>query len=209
MTIAVLLAGLALCAAQDSAASDAAECRTPAAVNWREAATADDRTRIRTGRDSWTAALDTVRARGGSAAVASEGALLEPDRALGSDPVPPAGDYRCRTIKLGIRDDSRAPVAVQPALPCRIAADGGLLRLTQAEGAQRVNGLLYPDTTSRGVFLGTLALTDEPTPLRYGQDRMRDMAGTVERVAARRWRIVLPQPAFESTLDVIEVTPAG
>ncbi|MBN2973778.1 DUF4893 domain-containing protein [Roseomonas aeriglobus] len=213
---AFLTAALAACtpvqdgaSAQTGATAPATECRLPSGANWREVATPDDRTRLRTWRDAWTAALDTIRARGGLAAVTGEGALLEPDRALGTDPMPPAGDYRCRTIKLGVRDETRAPVAPQAALPCRIARDGDVLRLTQGEGPQRVNGTLYPDTAVRGVFLGTLALTDEPTPLAYGSDSMRDMAGLVERVADGKWRIVLPRPALESTLDVIEVTPAG
>jgi hypothetical protein len=34
------------------------------------------------------------------------------------------------------------------------------------------------------------------------------MAGLVERIGARRWRLVLPYPRFESTLDVIEIVPA-
>lgn len=206
--LALIAATVAACTVQQGgSAAPAAECRAPGEVDWRRAATPADRTRIRTGRDAWAEALEAARARGGAAAVTGEGPLLEPDRALGTAPLPPAGAYRCRTIKLGLRDESRPPVAAQPALPCRIVRDGALLRLSQAEGQQRVNGALYPDTPARGVFLGTLALTDESFPLRYGQDRARDLAGTVERVADRRWRIVLPRPAFESTLDVIEVTP--
>lgn len=213
--LAFLTAMLAACtpaqdgAAQSGATAPATECRLPSGANWREAATPDDRTRLRTWRNAWTAALDTIRAREGMAAVSAEGPLLEPDRALATDPLPPEGDYRCRTIKLGVRDDTRAPVSTLPAQPCRMTRDGDVLRLTQTQGPQRVNGTVYPDTAARGVFLGTLSLTDEPTPLGYGEDSVRDMAGLVERVAERKWRIVLPRPALESTLDVIEVTPAG
>jgi hypothetical protein len=35
------------------------------------------------------------------------------------------------------------------------------------------------------------------------------MTGLVERIGARRWRLVLPAPHFESGLDVVELTPAG
>lgn len=191
-----------------SAGTPSAECRPPSADNWRPAATPDDRTRLRTWRAAWIEALGQVQARGQLATVRSEGVLLEPDRALGTDPVPPPGAYRCRTIKLGVRDESRPVVATQPVLPCTLTSDNGLTRLTQADGVQRVNGTIYRDTDARGIFLGALALTDEPTPLDYGADAARDMAGIVERVADRRWRIVLPRPAFESTLDVIEITPA-
>ena len=60
----------------------------------------------------------------------------------------------------------------------------------------------------RMVFLGTLQLGDEQRALQYGRDRERDMAGVVERIGDNRWRLVLPYPAFESTLDVIELVPA-
>ncbi|MDB5668625.1 MAG: hypothetical protein JWL74_1575, partial [Alphaproteobacteria bacterium] len=35
----------------------------------------------------------------------------------------------------------------------------------------------------------------------------RDMAGIVERIGDRRWRIVLPRPSFESIVDVLELVP--
>lgn len=217
MPIALLMTTLAACTpAQDVAATPqtgatalATECRVPADDNWRLAASPDDRTRLRTYRDAWTDALAMVRARGQGGVVAEAGVLLEPDRALGTDPVPPTGTYQCRTIKLGIRDEGRPATTTLPAAPCTVRRDGDVLRLAQGQGAQRINGTLYPDTSARGVFLGTLALTDEPTPLRYGQDNLRDMVGLVERVADRRWRIVLPRPALESTLDVVEVTPGN
>ncbi|WP_152998778.1 DUF4893 domain-containing protein, partial [Sphingopyxis sp. H115] len=31
----------------------------------------------------------------------------------------------------------------------------------------------------------------------------------VERIGDNRWRLVLPAPAYESLLDVIELVPAG
>jgi hypothetical protein len=52
-----------------------------------------------------------------------------------------------------------------------------------------------------------LVLGDEMMPLDYGSDRMRDMAGLIERIDDRRWRLVLPRPAYESLLDVIELVP--
>ena len=36
----------------------------------------------------------------------------------------------------------------------------------------------------------------------------RDMAGYVERVGEKRWRLVLPWPKFELILDVIELVPS-
>jgi hypothetical protein len=58
------------------------------------------------------------------------------------------------------------------------------------------------------VFLGTLQLADERGVFRYGHDAERDLAGLVERIGPRRWRLILPYPRFESLLDVIEILPA-
>src|SRR3546814_14282978 len=76
-------------------------------------------------------------------------------------------------------------------------------------GSQRPVGLIFPDNLKRQIFLGTLELGDEEMALNYGSDRMRDMAGLVERIGDNRWRLVLPAPAYESLLDVIELVPAG
>jgi hypothetical protein len=67
--------------------------------------------------------------------------------------------------------------------------------------------LIFPDSVSRAVFLGTMVLGDETKPLNYGQDVNRDLAGYLERIGPRRWRLVLPRPRFESLLDVVEITP--
>jgi hypothetical protein len=50
---------------------------------------------------------------------------------------------------------------------------------------------------------------DETAPIAYGRDNARDMAGFVERVGDKRWRLVLPYPTFESILDVVELVPEG
>jgi hypothetical protein len=60
-----------------------------------------------------------------------------------------------------------------------------------------------------GVFLGALSLGDEKASMRYAVDPLRDMAGWVDRVGDKRWRIVLPDPHFESLTDVIELIPAA
>ncbi|MBX9814810.1 MAG: DUF4893 domain-containing protein, partial [Sphingomonas sp.] len=56
-------------------------------------------------------------------------------------------------------------------------------------------------------FLGALELGMEQRPMDYGTDAKRDLAGFVERVGEKRWRVVLPHPRFESLLDVIELVP--
>lgn len=173
-----------------------------AAEGWRRTATPDDRRRLRSWRDAWMTALSEARSGGGSATIAAEPTLFDPDRAL-AGPVPPAGDYRCRTFKLGSQGLGLGFVAY-PWFRCRIGADGGFAKL---DGSQRPAGAIHPHTSARGVFLGTLVLGDERRPMAYGRDRDRDMAGLVERVGERRWRLVLPYPRFESLLDVVELVP--
>jgi hypothetical protein len=177
------------------------------AAGWRTVATDADRERLRGWRDSWLTALNSARASGHSSEIAGEGALLEPDSAL-ADPLPPPGDYRCRTIKLGSQSEDGLDYVAYPSFPCRITSEAGLLGFTKLSGSQRPIGALFTDSERRYVFLGTLQLGDETRALQYGRDRERDMAGLLERIGDRRWRLVFPAPAFESLLDVIELTPA-
>jgi len=173
---------------------------------WRTLATQDDRSRLRRWRDAWTEALPRARAAD-AGAVAREGALLEPDAAL-PDARLPAGDYRCRTVKLGAQGAGRADYRAGPHFLCRVRAQGTRLHLTGLTGAQRPIGVLFPDTRRRLIFLGTLQLGDEALAYRYSRDRERDLIGILERVGDNRWRLVLPSPHFESLLDVVELVPA-
>src|SRR5262245_47572773 len=76
---------------------------TPPTQSWQEAATDDDRVRLRDWRTAFMRALEQARSDGHAADLEREGKLLEPDAALGG-PIPD-GDYRCRTIKLGAKSD--------------------------------------------------------------------------------------------------------
>lgn len=186
------------------AAALALASATPvAAQGWRDIATAEDRRRLRGWRDAWMAALPQAERAGGGAAIAAERALFDPDRAI-DGPVPPAGDYRCRTFKLGSQREGGSGFTVFAAFPCRVEADGGFAKLG---GSQRPVGVIHPHTTGRAVFLGVMVLGDERRPMAHGRDGARDLAGWVERVGERRWRLALPYPPFESLLDVIELTP--
>jgi hypothetical protein len=151
-------------------------------------------------------ALAKASAGGRGAEVAAEGVLLQPDTALSFE-APPPGDYRCRTIKVGAQSAGLLDFIAYPWFACRISARGATLRLEKRNGSQRPVGQLFADPGKRMVFLGTLVLGDERRPLDYSFDRDRDMAGILERIGDRRWRLVLPYPAFESTLDVIELVP--
>ncbi|HEY0112864.1 MAG TPA: DUF4893 domain-containing protein [Allosphingosinicella sp.] len=178
----------------------------PAVSQWRAVATERDRERLRTWRDAWVKALAQARGAGHAAEIAREGALLQPDAAL-KEPAPPPGDYRCRTTKLGARQEGLLDHVAYPSFDCRIEAGEGGLNFVKLTGSQRPVGRLFPDGLRRMVFLGTLQLGDEQGIMRYGHDSDRDMLGILERVGERRWRLVFPWPAFESNLDVIELLP--
>lgn len=177
------------------------------ATPWRQIATEQDRQRIRNWYRSWQRALDDARERGAGAQVDAEGILLNPAAAL-DDPNLPAGEYRCRTVKLGAKGRATLGFVAYDWFRCRVEDQSGQKRMEKLSGSQRPTGRLFPDVGNREIFLGTLALGDEMMTIPYGSDRLRDMAGMVERIGEQRWRLVLPEPAYESLLDVIEIIPA-
>jgi hypothetical protein len=173
---------------------------------WREVASDDDETRLRDWRKTFVDARAAAN-RTNAADVAKEGRLLEPDAALGFQPLP-NGMYRCRVIKLGAKNPANLNYVAYPAFTCRVRAEHSLQRLTKLSGSQRYVGLLFPGDAIHQVFLGTLVLGDERRALQYGQDDTRDVAGFLERIGPSRWRLLMPQPHFESQLDVMELVPA-
>jgi hypothetical protein len=175
-------------------------------TRWRMITTDQDRDRLRNWRKAWVEALPKAR-KADAAAIAEQGALFEPDQAL-SRAMPPAGDYKCRTFKLGGQRPEMRDFTAYPWFSCRIGSEGELPTFAKLDGSQRPMGKIYAETDTRVIFLGALELGDETIPLTYGQDRKRDMAGYIERVGTTRWRLVLPWPAFESQIDVIELVPA-
>jgi len=172
---------------------------------WREAATESDKERLRDWRATFVTALAAARTAGHSAEIAREGALLDPDAALGGGPIP-NGAYRCRVIKLGAKAPGNLDYVAYPGFTCRVAAQRDLQQLDKLDGSQRYDGLIFPGDAMRQVFLGTLVLGDESRALQYGQDETRDVAGYVERIGPDRWRLIMPKPHFESQLDVMELT---
>lgn len=208
MTRLPLLFGPLLLAACTTDGSGPAATVPAAAEGWRSVATDYDRERARKWRTAWVRALAQARASGHSAEIAGEGVLLEPDSAL-RGVAPPPGDYRCRVLKIGGQSEGLLDYVAYPYFDCRISGGGGPMDFVKLTGSQRPVGRLLPDSDRRMVFLGTLQLGDERGNLRYGHDRQRDMIGLLERIGERRWRLAFPYPAFESTLDVIELVPKG
>jgi hypothetical protein len=213
---ATLLAGAAAaspaCGAQPEpgcTAPDAAACARGERVRtWRQVASEDDRRRIRQWRSAFVEARGEARGSGHGDEVDREGPLLDPDSALPGAALP-QGEFRCRTIKLGSQSESGPDYVAYPWFRCRVepGADGSL-HFTKLDGSQRPIGRLYAEHDRRQIFLGAMQLGDETRALRYGRDRLRNLAGIVERIGERRWRILFPYPHFESKLDVIELTYA-
>ena len=196
--LAFLTFALAGCATSRGAA--------PVASDWRAVATESDRERLRDWRGGFARAVAKARAAGHGAAIDAERRLLMPDAAVGG--ALPNGDYRCRIIKLGAQGGGLLDFIAYPGFACRVTQEGGLQYFAKLSGSQRPMGRIYPADAMRSVFLGVLVLGDEARPMRYGSDPERGLAGWVERIEDRRWRMVLPAPKFESLTDVIELIPA-
>jgi hypothetical protein len=177
-------------------------------VAYKEVISENDRVRLRDWRKTFEAGLAQARTAGHSAEIAHEGALLDPDAAVAA-PAIPNGMYRCRVIKLGAKDPGNLDYASYGPFTCRVRQDRALQRLGKLNGPQRYVGLIFPGDAIRNVFLGTLVLADETRALQYGQDQQRDVAGYVERIGPARWRLVMPQPHFESRFDIMELVPQG
>ncbi len=201
-----VLGGCAVVPASNPPAAPVPVEAAPAPGSWRATATAQDRDRIRGWYSAWETALADARAKGDGAKLEAEGVLLQPLAAL-PNPYLPAGNYKCRTVKVGSQGGPPGLIAYG-WFACRVSAEQGIVSLVKTSGSQRPIGLVFPDDMRRQIFLGTLMLADESIPLDYGSDRMRDMAGLIERIGENRWRLVLPRPAYESLLDVIELVPA-
>ena len=176
--------------------------------DWRQIATPDDRGRLHDWRSAFVSALKAARANGHAGEIAREGALLEPDAALGGDPIP-NGNYTCRVIKLGAKSPGMLDYVEYPPFTCNIRQERELQGFAKMTGSQRYVGLVFSGDAMRQVFLGTVVLGDERRAMQYGRDEERDVAGFVERIGPNRWRMLMPKPHFESQIDVLELTPFG
>ena len=206
--IPIALLSLSACATMERQFDREGQLVDSPARDWRMVATANDRVRLRDWRSAFVGAVRAARSAGDGASIDREGALLHPDTAL-PGPAIPNGDYRCRTIKVGAKSAGMLNFVAYPQFTCRIRPERGVQGLAKLSGSQRPVGLVYPADALRLVFLGTLMLGDETRALQYGGDPDRDMAGYVERIGPRRWRLILPRPRYESQIDVIELVPAG
>lgn len=173
---------------------------------WKAVATDADEDRLSRLGLAWQQALDEAR-KSNPAEVRKEDKLLLP-RAGMPFPEPTPGSYNCRLIKLGKADPKGKAFESFKPFFCYVQIEGEQLTIVKQTGSQRPAGRLWEDDdASRMIFLGSLALGDEDTPLAYGDNPRRDMAGVFERIAPFRWRLVIPWPQSTSKLDVFELTP--
>lgn len=196
------------CASRPPEPAPAPEPEEDALAAWERMITPSDRERLQRLPEAWTTALTQAREAGHAAELTALGALAEPTAGL-PDPAPPPGRYRCRTIKIGGQGDLLDFIAYS-WFECEITQDSdGKLRLDKLTGSQRQHGTLFPDTNTRMLFLGTLALGSEGSVPAYGTDPERDVVAALERFGPARWRLVQPWPYYESNLDLLELEPAS
>jgi hypothetical protein len=204
----------------DPAAGESMSGPTPPAVDpapatgeqggtsdWRSVATDADASTLGRLDQAWRLGRAEAEDKGFADAVGALGPLVDPNAALTGRLQPPPGNYRCRTIKLGSRDEAGLAYVAYPNFRCTVAlTPGGDLILTKTTGSQRSRGLLYPHSDNQLVFLGAQAWGDETTYPAYGGTRERDQIGVLERIGPQRWRLVIPWPKQEAKLEILELT---
>jgi hypothetical protein len=175
--------------------------------NWRVVANPEDASALGRLNEAWRMARASADETGFADEVQSHGALVDPNAGLEGRLQPPPGDYRCRSVRMGVRGSVGLGYVAYPFFRCTVElTPGGDLVLTKTTGSQRTRGLLYPDTDRRLVYVGTQAWGDQEQGFpRYGQMRERDQLGVFERIGPNRWRLVIPFPKQEAQIDILEL----
>lgn len=170
---------------------------------WKLMATQKDVERL----TNWKAAFEQARqetvAAGYAADIEKGGDLFKTDAAKPNSQLP-AGFYNCSVTKLG---GPFVQFVQYPVFRCQVTFEGGRRQFVKLSGSQRPVGYMYKKDSKQSVFLGTIVLGNEAKLVTYGQDEDRNEAGLVERIGTKRWRILFPFPHYESTMDVIDLTP--
>lgn len=177
------------------------------AARWRDQASERDRQRLDTLAATWAEALESVRAGGQAPAVAAAGPLLD-SRPVGQGAPPPAGTYRCRSLRIGAVDPEAVAFTAYPPFRCRVSLTDGVTAFEKINGSQRTAGVIIPDGPARSVLIGTEAQGSEAGFPRYGADPARDRIAAVEQLAPDRWRLVFPRPSSGAILEVMELVRA-
>lgn len=119
------------------------------------------------------------------------------------------GKYHCSITKLGGRDGGGLPYIAYPKFRCMVTRVGKRLQFTKLTGSQMTSGWIHQSDRATGIYLGTSYYGYEDRAPKYGSDEKRDDAAIVERIGERRWRMIFPDPYYESVVDVMELTPIG
>ena len=174
--------------------------------DWRKIAKPDDASNLGRMDQAWRLARAEAEKGGFSRQVEALGPLADPNAGQSGRLQPAPGTYRCRTIKMGSRDGGGLAYVDYPWFACSVELTaGGDLILSKTTGSQRTQGLLYPDTDRRLVYVGAQAWGDEAHYPRYGQTAERDQLGVLERIGQNRWRLVVPWPKQEAKLELLEI----
>lgn len=157
--------------------------------------------------------LDTSRTRGlgnamrgeSSAERAAVAALFEPGLSY-INPDLLAGQYKCRTIKLG----GNLPLVVYGWFKCEIVRAEGDFVIRKLTGSQNFSGVLAPAGAGYA-YKGASFYGWEGAGRLYGDDPERDQAGCLSAVTkeSRHFLLELPFPKLESFHDLIEFVPAN
>lgn len=185
----------------------ASAARAGVAATWRTAIHPDDRVRLLGLWPAWTSAKAKAIVHGETADWDALGRLADPAAAADGE-WPVAGAYRCRVVKLGARLPGQPDVAPLRDFPCTVTNDDGVIGFAGHNDFQSSTGRLYPDG-ERMVFLGAMTLRGDISRFVYGADPDRNVVGVLERIGPARWRLALPWPRFQSTLDVVDIVPAS
>jgi hypothetical protein len=180
----------------------------PASSNWRDIITADDQRRLD---DLWDIrnrasreADAAIAAREVSAmeAAADTRPLLDATPTLVRDE-DVIGRYRCRVTKLG---GQHLQLIRYTFFACRIhEGPEGSLVIRKISGSQRFIGRLWLEPNEDSyVYLGTTLVNDDQ-PIAYNTDPKENSVGRLYRIGKDRLRLELPDPYYESTLDVYEL----
>lgn len=178
---------------------------TPALAGWQEHATPHDVQRLTN--------LAAARAQGLRQAQGASDADLATVRAVlnrntqSPDLKSLTGNWRCRSIKLG----GMERVKIFGWFTCRIGERDSKPYFEKANGSQHLRGALY--LTENGfVFLGGMnAAKDKPADYSGARPSLgaattpSDVAGLLSLTGPNTARLEFPNPAQESTFDVIEL----
>lgn len=170
---------------------------------WRSIASQRDMLALDSLPARWSQALAAARAANFSRRIAAQGDLLDPEVRL-PRAAPAPGTYRCRYVRPG----RRAWVNSAQGF-CYVGFEEGQLTLASELRGLRFGGYLWElKRGERLVFLGASVPAGARTPLAYGEDASRDVAGLVERIGEFRYRLTLPETAPGAGLTVVEMIAA-